>query len=321
MRGRSFLAAFLFGLAPCTAVLAQSYQIITDVNSSFADGGLEYAYNGFYGPAAGVGFVASGGNTSDVTTSGLATATDTAGTATSEIMSTQATLNTLGASPVAVTATALAKADLASGSVGVAASGTYFGDSGANGGSGVAYAQVSDTLQINVAGATGSTVTQIPFTFTVDGSFNVTTADGNSNGDLQPFLYLNDGEFSEIIGSSASTNFAPVVEAPSISGWTSSGFISNTPDSIIFQGTLAVMGMQPELDVDEGLSANAGYGTGINYGDTAALSFELPAGVTYTSASGVFDSVAVPEPGAGLLVLGALAAATLRRRRRAARGL
>ena len=54
MRGRSFLAAFLFGLAPCTAVLAQSYQIITDVNSSFADGGLEYAYNGFSGPAAGV---------------------------------------------------------------------------------------------------------------------------------------------------------------------------------------------------------------------------------------------------------------------------
>jgi hypothetical protein len=315
MRGRSFLAAFLFGVAPCAAVLGQSsYQIITDVNSSFPDGGLEYAYNGFSGPAAGVGFATSGGSTSDVATSGLATATDTAGNATSEIMSTQATLNPVGA-PGAATANALAKADLASGSVGVAAGGTYYGDSGSDGGSGIAYAQVADTLQINVAGATGSTVTQIPFTFTVDGSFNVTTADGNSSGDLQPFLYLNDGVFTEIVGLSASTNFAPVVEAPTISGWTTSGFLSNTPDSIIFQGTLAITGAQAELDVDEGLSANASDGTGLNYGDTAALSFDLPPNVTYTSASGVFDTVAVPEPASGLLVLGALAAATLRRKR------
>ena len=322
MRNWILSAAFSCALVPCTSVFAQTgYSILNHASSGFPEGGIEYGYNWNSGPTAGTGFLSAGGSAGDVQAGGSALTTDSVGNATSELLVNSATLNipadALGnpAIPDAANAGAVSKANIASASVGVAASGTYYGVSGGGGGSAAAYAQVNETLQFSANGASSGTVTQIPFTFTVDGSYSVTTAAGDSIGDVQMGLYLNNNSFGETVSSSGSDNFTPTVGAPSISGWTTDSFASNTPGLIVFTGTFPITGPSATVGVTELLSAIAADGTGLDFSNTAALSFDLPTGVSYTSASGVFGTVAVPEPASATLVLGLLSAVSLRRHR------
>ena len=73
----------------------------------------------------------------------------------------------------------------------------------------------------------------------------------------------------------------------------------------------------PSFRIDAVLSVSGNYGAQISDPDDALIGLTLPAGYSFTSASGVFgtDVAAVPEPGSALLLLMAgLGALGIRRR-------
>jgi hypothetical protein len=191
-------------------------------------------------------------------------------------------------------ASSSARASLAQGAVGVSAGGTYLDrnspSSGQAGGTGNAFAQDSDTLHFTVAGATPSTVTNIPITFTVDGDFSVATAAGDSQGSILSILQINGSHFDETWSSSGASSYIPVLfSGPTVSGWVSSGFSSNTSSLIIFNGVFSITGPTADVNVAEALSGSAGLGTSIDYSNTASLAYRCDFHVRFRR---------VPHPGA-----------------------
>lgn len=73
-------------------------------------------------------------------------------------------------------------------------------------------------------------------------------------------------------------------------------------------GTSANLGITADLN---------GYAIGATINYMASLSLALPRGVSFTSASGVFDT-GVPEPASGMLLLPPVAGGLLARRRKSA---
>ncbi len=98
-------------------------------------------------------------------------------------------------------------------------------------------------------------------------------------------------------------------------------YISGTPDSVNhhFVGELTLFDDMTDVHITGSLYASAGENSYADFSHTAALSFVLPAGVTYTSESGSFLTApgGVPEPAAWMLMIGGLGCvgAALRRRR------
>jgi hypothetical protein len=103
----------------------------------------------------------------------------------------------------------------------------------------------------------------------------------------------------------------PCIFAEGTNNWVSYSFTQYTPDEIVFSGVYALQGASGSLPVAAGLSllsSETVFGsTDDDYSHTAALSFTLPQGVSYTSDSGVFltqtQPSAVPEPSAVWLLL------------------
>ncbi|HME21488.1 MAG TPA: hypothetical protein VKI44_09120 [Acetobacteraceae bacterium] len=214
--------------------------------------------------------------------------------------------------PYSIAAAASAVANLATGKVGVSASGDYdFVDpgSGQYGGKGSAYAETVDTLHLAVASASATTVTKIGVTFTVKGSWTVTTAQGDSGGSVTAFLQFGNGQFLQGI-SNTGGGWTPAVDTPTINGgWDSYTLSPDTPDQITFNGIYDLIGPSNDLGFDMRLGAACGLGTACDYLDTGAISLSLPGGVSLGSDSGVFlsaQSVPAPEPAALAVLAGAI---------------
>jgi hypothetical protein len=320
---RSILAAIV-GFALTGGAAHAGYQVITYSQSGVSESNtlLQVGYNaGAVSPFLGQGYQTYGGGGG---TSGGGSPTDAVGAATASNVFTS-DFEDFPAEPViplpdqTASASSSARASLAQGAVGVSAGGTYLDrnspSSGQAGGTGNAFAQDSDTLHFTVAGATPSTVTNIPITFTVDGDFSVATAAGDSQGSILSILQINGSHFDETWSSSGASSYIPVLfSGPTVSGWVSSGFSSNTSSLIIFNGVFSITGPTADVNVAEALSGSAGLGTSIDYSNTASLAINSPTGVTFTSDSGVFLTQ-VPEP-ASVMLLAPIALLAVRRRKR-----
>ncbi|HLI84240.1 MAG TPA: PEP-CTERM sorting domain-containing protein [Bryobacteraceae bacterium] len=168
-----------------------------------------------------------------------------------------------------------------------------------------------DTLTFNVAGAGANTVTNIPFVFSADGGGSDPTYEewfaqlqltSPSNlpygaccgvSDLVWGWDLNEGghvftaDPGTVIHNTGGPDFVTVNwMAPTV----------NTTNDLIIEGTVSMIGPSQTFSVIADLSTLSNQGT-VNFGDTASIQFQLPPGVNFTSASGVFGTAsAVPEP-------------------------
>ncbi len=205
-----------------------------------------------------------------------------------------------------ITASALATGNLATGSVGVSADSSFLGGSVESQAS--ATAQIADDLMFAMANATASTVTDIGVTFTISGSAlpeaplepGVSGPGVQMSGDLS----LGTGSIDYAYNAAAGDPADGTVELDS--GWVSSQIVSQSPDSFVFSGVYQLTGASDTLPILLELSCAAQNGGTCDFADTGAVSFDLPAGVTFTSASGVFLTeplTATPEPASEALVL------------------
>lgn len=99
-------------------------------------------------------------------------------------------------------------------------------------------------------------------------------------------------------------------------GWASYTYNTSNPDDITFTGVYDVVGADPDVTFLLGLQGYAAGGT-LDY--QGSMSLGLPTDVTYTSASGVFLSGAVPEvpePSSWSMILSGLGLAGLALRQR-----
>ena len=197
-------------------------------------------------------------------------------------------------------------------------------------GQGTTDAQLFDELDFSIPGATASTVTNIPFFFTVDGS-----GDDQTQQEWTTFLRFSTHEcfFSDCGVGAGALNWGWNPNDGGVIFNANSGGISFNSDSeqdslawqtptvnsvsdLQIEAILSVMGPNPVIDISADLSTFANGGT-VDFSDTAGISFQLPQGVTLTSASGVFGSANVPEPSAFAFGALSMAMLTLRKLRKA----
>lgn len=202
---------------------------------------------------------------------------------------------------------------------------------GSTTGSGFAEATLNDILSFQVANATSSTVTLIPFTFSAQGTFATNLAPSSStaptivfSGSLGSAYFVYQYQLGQVQTASGGWNaFAFDLVNPA------DGILGSQPVSIIGSGAFAITGSSVTglpFMLDLFLGGNA-Y-TFMDFSHTAYVDLNLPAGVTMTSASGVFltqprddqGPSSVPEPTTWammLLGLGVTGSALRRHRKRA----
>lgn len=198
-------------------------------------------------------------------------------------------------------------------------------------GQGTTDAKFWDQLTFSIPGATGTTVTNIPVFLSADGT-------GNDQTQQEWGVFLQFGEHGCIFNGCGigvdqvnwgwNPNNGPVVfsAASGNISFNSDPFQNsinwqtpsvNTINNLRIEGILSLTGPTAVVDISAELSTLANGGT-VDFGHTAGISFQLPAGVTSSSASGVFGTATVPEPAAaGLCGFGlALLPLVVGRRRR-----
>jgi hypothetical protein len=280
-------------------------QVFDNSNVGYGDDSGTYAYNINLSapddpPQAGLGYETQvSDNDPGAAISGSATATDNIGNATSETVQSQAS-----GVPTGYTASSNVSSTLSTGTVSIQLAGTGNGTVGAVAGG---YAQDSDLLTFNIPGATPSTVTQIPLTFTISSS----GAAGNGYGSGTAYLTIDGGNATFLQGAT----YTGLNPGDTVSGFSSESLTDTGPGSAIFTADYAVTGASPQVNF--GFYANGGAGLGASFNLADSLGFNLPAGITFTSQSGVFDTQ-VPEPTVVALLASVTSAALLRRRRRGA---
>ncbi len=223
-----------------------------------------------------------------------------------------------------VAASSYATANLASGTVGIADSGTYGLSgccSGQDGGLGSSYAENSDVLHFAVGGASPGTMTIIGVSFRVHGGMDAFTPQGDSSGGMSAVFQLGGGNFQGFEYSSVSSGYTPVFsEAGQTGGWLTDYVTQDAPGEFTFNATYGLTGAAEDLGINEYLQEVCSFGTACDYAHTGAVSFTLPSNVTFTSDSGVFltqGEIGVPEPATWTLMIagaGLMGAAARRRR-------
>lgn len=178
-----------------------------------------------------------------------------------------------------------------------------------------------DELTFSIAGASNTTVTDIPVFFSVDGANQYSTEE-NWGASLEfgsggTFFFpngigvtweddVNGFIFSGNLGLTPGTFTAASDPFPDSITWLTP--VLNTSNNLIEEGILSLTGPTAVVDLSANLDTRANAGT-VDYSNTAGISFQLPADTTYSSASGAFGTAAVPEPaafglcGAGLVIL------------------
>jgi hypothetical protein len=191
---------------------------------------------------------------------------------------------------------------------------------------GFSTSELWDTLTFNISGATGSTVTNIPFVFSGDGV--VTGSSLSEDAALQlsagGVACFEDAADNPTVGCSfgglATWQWSGSTDETSVNdtaGFITYSVVSENQQGFVIDGTLSLTGADPVLGLAMELALEAGGGTNVNFTNTATLNFNLPNGVSFSSASGVFDSglsttTGVPEPstfallGLSLIALGIL---------------
>ncbi len=211
-----------------------------------------------------------------------------------------------------------AYANLANGTLGAFGQASPSINGGQTGPLSTADVSLADTLTFDIPGATPSTVTDVEISYTVYGAF---LNQGGNLGDarLRSIVYFANGELDDTLDQSDSAT-SPILEGGANDAWVSSD-VQLTGDGMTFTGVYALTGADPIAGVFAEMILYCAPGFECAYEHTGVLQVSLPPGDSYTSASGVFDTVpfveTVPEPATWALMLigaGALGA-SLRRRR------
>lgn len=212
---------------------------------------------------------------------------------------------------------AFARANLSTGSLHASTltNGYYWGDARAS-------AQLFESVTFHVAGANANTVTNIVIDLQLAGSIS----QERSANYLYNFSMSGQGGgvsvgwttqfYSELNDPRNYVGWAVAGGAGEPSGFASWTLLANSATEKHFRGVLAFTGPTREFAIATTLGLGCSGGTNCDFGNSANLRFELPTGVSFTSASGELLS-AVPEPGTTALMLaGAAALIGFARRRR-----
>jgi hypothetical protein len=204
-----------------------------------------------------------------------------------------------------------ASVDLAAGTVRATAKSDDF-RSGGN-----ASAELYDDVTFSVAGG-GSR--QIAVVFHLDGtigsfanSFSLSGLSDTLNFGVSNFIYTSQGSQSGfVVTTGGASSSVPV-------GWDSFALTNVTPTGFDFTGLVTISDREVR-SVAQRLYLICQEGVDCDFSNTGRIGLQLPAGVTFTSGSGVFLS-AVPEPASWAMLIagvGLIGAATRRRRSLAA---
>jgi hypothetical protein len=181
-----------------------------------------------------------------------------------------------------------------------------------NGPHGGAQAVFSDTLTFTIPGATDSTITDVGIHYVVHGLFDT----DRGSVDL-PLLFGSaevDPQWFSIQAPSFHSNF----------GWASETVNQLDTQNFDFTGFIAVTGANPVVQFSAAINLDCSGIVSCNtdFSHTGAVTLNLPSGVTFSSASGVFLTAApqagVPEPTTLVLFGLGLAGIGLARRKRTA---
>jgi len=222
-----------------------------------------------------------------------------------------------GSGPFYAVTSAAASADYASAGLhaSIMTDGTY--------GDAAAYTRLDDNVTFHVAGGSTSTVTRITVDLKLNGSissftnasylYNFSMSGSGSGGSVgwTTVFYDSPSDPRNYVG------WAVAGGAAEPGGFESWELLANTATEKHFRGVIAFTGADKEYALTTNFNLRCSGGTDCDFGNSAHVTFDMPAGVSFTSASGLLLT-AVPEPGSWSLMLGGLAAigAVGRRRRR-----
>ncbi len=199
---------------------------------------------------------------------------------------------------------ASARADLATGQLGVEAISDYRHST-------YGIAQFNDTLDFTIIGATAATITNITVQFILDGTLDPGSAHIENR--------LNFGNANAFLAYNLGNGGDPIIQRQA--GWASFNWDRSIPAQTTFTGVYALTGASQSIGLFEQLRGEAQSGGRALFGHTSALSLSLPTNVTFTSASGTFltggaTPGGVPEPASWAMLLAGfgLVGSAMRRR-------
>ena len=177
------------------------------------------------------------------------------------------------------------------------------------------WARMDDRLSFSLGASAAAGPTLIGVELRLDGSLGI--ADLRGSADVR--TGLNFGGASITYGAQIGAGTNVVSEFHADTGWLSSSWVIGADGNMRFTGVYALGNAAQPLGFSQYLFTSGGGSGAALFGSTSHFALSLPADVTYTSASGVFLTSAVPEPASPWLwALGIGGLGLLKRRSRSA---